>query len=149
MRKIWLLFAFLCAATIINAQTNRKPAVKDAHDRYANTGDEILVTSRLPEGTVFKGGKITVKEGYRTSYTDNKQVIIVQQANGNITGAFTCACKEGQGGCTVSASGSVIICIPVGCGYCEAMLTTVEPTKGVAITKANSNWKKIIIPTAQ
>ncbi len=138
MRKIMLLAAALLLVILTNAQA-----------RKAGKGQmDFLPAASLPEGTSFNKGNIEIKKGYTTSFADNKGVIVVQKQDGNITGAFSCNCA-GSGTCSIIISGNILVCTPTGnCGSCY-MSTTVNPKAGVAITKSGTDWKKVILPSAQ
>lgn len=86
MKKILLLTLTVMSASVLLAQTPRKPAVQDARDKYANT----TLNHSLPEGTTLKKGKVTVNKGYKASYAEDKRIVIVKKDNGDISGSFKC-----------------------------------------------------------
>lgn len=144
MKKILLLTLTVMSASILLAQTPRKPAVQDARDKYANTA----LNHSLPEGTTLKKGKVTVNKGYKASYAEDKRIVIVKKDNGDISGSFKCGCLSDEGGgCSVQIIGQNIYCSSSGCKDCS-LLTTIHPTSGVAITQAD-NWQQVILPTAK
>ena len=147
MKKLLLLISTFYLTVTLNAQSKRTE-VKDAHDKYANVEVEYLTTTKLPEGTIFKNGKVMLKRGYTASYADNNRVVIIKKmkAGGN-TGAFSCDCESGSGGCGVGIDGNKISCLPKnGCTRCS--ITVIVDPKSIAITKSGIDWKKLIIPSA-
>lgn len=123
-------------AAIVNAQTKRNDT-HNANDRYANIEAQYATTTKLPEGTMLKGGKVMLKKGYKASYADNNKNIVIQKQNGSTTGTFTCYCKEGDGSCGSLITGDGIDCVQNGCGAC-GILVVVTP-KNTALTK---DWKR-------
>lgn len=149
MKKVLLatLTAILFAAA--DAQTTRRTAVQDNHDRYANIEVQYATTTKLPEGTSFENGKIMLKKDYRTSYADSNRVLIVQKPDGSTSGAFKCRCETSSpgGSCSVTITEGSIRCVAT--GGCNCTLDViVKPAKNTAITQSGKNWKKLIIPSA-
>lgn len=147
MKKILLCFLSVMLFSFANAQTKRTE-VKDAKDKYANVEIQYLTTTKLPRGTIFKNGNVMLRRGYTASYADNNQVVIIKKAKaGGNTGAFSCDCERGTGGCGVGIDGNKITCLPKnGCTDCR--VTVVVDPKGTAITKSGIDWKKLIVPSA-
>ena len=144
MKKIFLLATSVLFVITVNAQTDRKASVKDANDRYANIEVAYAgTTTKLPKGVMLRNGRLVIKIGYNTIYTDNNQVINVQKKNGVVTGSFTCYCKV-EGTCAIRNIVGTVNCVSDGCNECD-ILVTINPKQGVAITKAGSNWKKLVI----
>jgi len=145
--KNLLFTAVIFFAAIVNAQTKRNDT-HNANDRYANIELQYATTTKLPEGTMLKGGKVMLKKGYKASYADNNQIIIVQKPNGNTTGAFSCRCKSGSGRCGASLSDGTLTCIAL--GGCDCILDiAVTPPKNAALTKDALQWKTLIVPTGK
>lgn len=145
MKKILLLATTVLFFAIVHAQTPGKTNVQDAHDKYANQEVSYASTNTLPEGTQLNNGKVTLKRGYKTSHIDSNRVVVVQKPNGEVTGAFKCRCEAGsQGSCSVSITGGSITCMAT--GGCDCTLDVViKPPKGIAITTAGGNWRKLIV----
>ncbi|WP_300597675.1 hypothetical protein [Niabella sp.] len=145
MKKILLLTAMPILTLVIHTQAQGRTDVKDAHDRYANQELAYAASNLLPEGAELKNGKVVLKRGYETSYADNNQVLIIKKAKaGGTTGAFSCDCERGSGGCTVGITDGAINCYSKsGCTDCRISVS-IDP-KNTAITKAGTNWKKLTL----
>ena len=140
MKKLLLLTTVFFIITAVDAQTDRRTDVVDAKDRYANEEVQYLTTTKLPEGTTFKNGKVILKRGYRASYADNNQIIVVyKKKDGSVSGTFTCYCKQG-GSCTPHMEYAAVVCRPKGCIDCQISIALPQP-KNIALTKATLNWK--------
>ncbi len=154
MKQVALLMTAFFFLLKGDAQITPKSDVKDTHDRYTNTDDPSPirlkgVTSKLPKGTSFRKGKVVLLKGYRVKYHDSSQVTVVYRQN-LVTGAFTCGCQKGTtggGSCLLQTSGNVLSCTPNSCTNCK-LVTTIDTKTGVAITKANADWKEVVLPTA-
>lgn len=141
--KSFLFTTVIFFAAIVNAQTKRNDT-HNANDRYASIEAQYATTTKLPEGTMLTKGKVMLKKGYKASYADNNQIIIVQKPNGSTTGAFSCRCKSGSGRCGATFSDGTLSCIAL--GGCDCILDiAVSPPKNTALTRAALNWKTLVL----
>ncbi len=71
------------------------------------------------EGATIRDNKATLKAGYEFVRVSENKVSIRRMRTNDIGGSFTCLCGKGDGSCSASVSGSVLICLPESCeGSC-------------------------------
>jgi hypothetical protein len=142
MKKILLLTTAFYFIVTLHAQS-RRTEVKNSHDKYANQEVPYLTTTKLPEGTGFKNGNIVLKTGYRASYADNAQIIVVYRKNGSVSGSFTCYCNQ-TGSCTPKMEYGAVVCRPIDCIDCRISVV-VNPPKNATLTKGSLKWKVLVL----
>jgi hypothetical protein len=85
--------------------------------------------TKIPWGVFMSKGKITVKQGYKIKLSADKKVAtVINRANNNISGTFTCRCLT-EGGCSVTSDGASIYCTGEPC--CKIEITI--PDKKIVI----------------
>ncbi|OSZ81247.1 hypothetical protein CAP36_08430 [Chitinophagaceae bacterium IBVUCB2] len=115
--------------------------------RVLGKGD---TTSKLPKGTEFVNGKVTVKSGYKAVYSSDRKMVFVLSSNGNgIKGAFRCDCGSGSGSCRLATLGDALSC---GGDTCCGLLITIDDFSGLTMQAAEKSpekltWKKVVLPT--
>ena len=123
-----------------------------------NNKVQMETTSKLPEGTFAKDGKIMVRTGYKARFSEKDNKVVVIQAvaatanrpggAGVITGSFTCSCRNaGTDDCTMSLKGDNMICVGPSCSTCDISVV-INPKAGLAITRETKGvtWKRFVIP---
>jgi hypothetical protein len=106
-------------------------------------------TSKLPKGTKFVNGKVTVRNGYKAVYSSDKKMVAIKSANGpGVTGTFKCSCSSLDGSCSVSVVGGIIMCEG---DECCRIVVTIGDSYGLTMEKIEQSpeklkWKKLVLP---
>jgi hypothetical protein len=110
-------------------------------------------TSKLPKGTKFVNGKVTIQNGYKAVYSSDKKMVFLLADNGaGIRGSFRCDCDgRGTGACNTSLINDKIVC---GGDACCEMVVTIESDaylSGHTMQDIERNpeklkWKKLVLP---
>lgn len=104
-------------------------------------------TSKLPKGTKFVNGKVTIQRGYKVVYSSDKKILAILSDSGpGINGSFRCFCPDGEGTCSIQVLYDKIACSGDDC--CE-LIVNIEGLTMQAVEKAPEKltWKRVVLPT--
>lgn len=107
-------------------------------------------TSKLPKGTKFVNGKITIQNGYKAVISPDKKIVfIMSPGSEGIRGGFRCDCDPSSGSCNASIINNKIVC---GGDSCCKIVVTISDSDGLTMQQAEEKpeklkWKKLVLST--